>query len=329
VTRERFNDLVAELYGDPPAPAPQPPAPPSKQQAVVQAAAQVAAQPAVPVDSARLTKAMDLVLASAVSLLPDGTARVRSGSHTYHLTPDCTCEDAQRRGTGCKHKLAVEIQRRATTLLEGTAHAPAHGPTLAAPSASQPEAPAAVPPPLPSAPASAAWPVAEAPASACFKFRLGASMELLYTFRGSADAELQTRIKATLPLLQDILDACEARAARRTAEREAAQAAQAAQAQQAPQVQPPTGAPADLQALLQQVVQQALAVQGQSGSNAPSAAPAPANGSAPATPKDFCPIHQVQMYLNNNERGSWYSHLATDDEGQEYFCKGRPRRNGR
>jgi hypothetical protein len=40
-------------------------------------------------------------------------------------------------------------------------------------------------------------------------------------------------------------------------------------------------------------------------------------------------MHQVQMYLNSNERGSWYSHLATDDNGDEYFCKGRPRRNGR
>jgi len=246
MTRERFDTLVAELYGDPPAPAPQHPVPPSKQQAVVQAAEQVAAQPAVPVDPARLTKAMDLVLANAVSLLPDGTARVRSGSHTYHLAPDCICEDAQRRGKGCKHALAVLIHRRATALLEGTAPAPA------APSATLPAVlPAAADPAMPSAPASAAWDVHEAPASACFKFSIG-RMELMYTMRGVNDGELQTRITATLPLLQDILDACEARAARRAAEREAAQAAQAAQAQQA---QPPAGVPADLQALLQQAVQ--------------------------------------------------------------------------
>jgi hypothetical protein len=36
------------------------------------------------------------------------------------------------------------------------------------------------------------------------------------------------------------------------------------------------------------------------------------------------------MDLRSNDRGSWYSHIATDDEG-EYFCKGkgRTRRNGR
>jgi len=270
-----------------------------------------------PLDPVRLAKALDLVLANAVSLQPDGTATVKSGSHTYHLAPDCTCEDAQRRGNGCKHTLAVEIQRRATTLLAGTAHAPAHGPTPAAPSASQPEAPAAVPPPLPSAPASAAWPVAEAPASACFKFRLSASMELLYTFRGAADAELQTRIKDTLPLLQAIMEGCEERAARRAAERETAQAVQAAQAQQQP-----AGAPADLQALLQQAVQQALAGQGSPNGQAhgtlppapPSNGPAAASGAVP-----FCQAHQASLELRSNDRGSWWSHWVASEKR---YCKG-------
>jgi len=93
------------------------------------------------------------------------------------------------------------------------APSPAPAAPAAATPASQAALPAAAPAP-PSAPLSAAWPVAEAPASACFKFRLSTSMELLYTFRGSADAELQTRIKDTLPLLQEILDACEERAGR-------------------------------------------------------------------------------------------------------------------
>jgi len=306
VTRERFDTLVAELYGDRSSPASQPAARPSLQQAVVQAAEQVAAQPATPVDPARLTKAMDLVLANAVSLLPDGTARVKSGSHTYHLAPDCTCEDAQRRGTGCKHKLAVEIHRRALALLEGTAHAPASSPTPAAPSPSLPAAAAALPPAVPSAPsapASNAWDVHEAPASACFKFRVG-TMELLYTLRGIDDAELQRRITATLPTLQEVIEACEERAARRAAEREAAQAARAAQAQQA---QPPADAPADLQALLQQAVQQALAAQ--------------ANGQAQAAPppEGWCALHQVPMELRSNERGSWWSHRLADGS----YCKGK------
>jgi hypothetical protein len=167
----RIAQIISELYGDRDTtpPVPQPPTS-TPQQAVVQAAEQVVARPATPVDPARLTKAMDLVMANAVSLLPDGTARVRSGSHTYHLAPDCTCEDAQRRGNGCKHKLAVDIHRRATALLEGTAPAPAPSSAPAAPSAS-PLAALSAPPSV-----SATWPVAEAQASARFKFRLSASM---------------------------------------------------------------------------------------------------------------------------------------------------------
>jgi hypothetical protein len=143
-------------------------------------------------------------------------------------------------------------------------------------------------------------------------------MELLYTFRGADDAELQTRIKDTLPLFQDIMEACEERTARRAAEREAAQAAQA---------QPSTGAPADLQALLQQAVQQALAVQAPSTSTAPAtdqarSTPAPAApGSSPAatgaTP--FCQAHQAPLELRTNERGSWWSHWVASEKR---YCKG-------
>ena len=309
VTRERFDTLVAELYGDRSSPASQPAERPSAQQAIVQAAEQVAAQPTMPVDPARLTKAMDLVLVNAVRLLPDGTARVKSGSHTYHLAPDCTCEDAQRHGKGCKHKLAVEIHRRATALLEGTASTPAaHSASQAAAVAAPPPA---APPVAPSAPASHAWDVHEAPASACFKFRVG-TMELMYTLRGVDDAELQRRITATLPTLQEVIEACEERAAQRAAAREAAQAALAVQALPAP---PPAGAPADLQALLQQAVQQALAT--------------PANGQAKGQaarqgkPSDQqtgqCSLHDVEMELRQNERGAWYSHYL-DDEGR--YCKG-------
>src|SRR4030095_14187055 len=103
-------------------------------------------------------------------------------------------------------------------------------------------------PAVPSAPASRTWQVTEAPASACFKFRV-ANMELMYTLRGIDDAELQRRITATLPTLQEVIEACEARAAQRAAAREAAQA------QQAPAAAVPQ---ADLQTLLQQAVQQAL-----------------------------------------------------------------------
>jgi hypothetical protein len=95
------------------------------QQAVTQAAEQVFTQPAVQANPERLHKAMDLVLAGAVTLQPDGTATVKSGSHTYQINGECTCGDAQHRTKFCKHYLAVLIHRRATALLQGTAHEPA------------------------------------------------------------------------------------------------------------------------------------------------------------------------------------------------------------
>jgi hypothetical protein len=271
------------------------------QQAALHAAEQLSDGRAL--DPARLAKALDLVLAHAVTLQPDGTATVKSGSHTYHLAPDCICEDAQRRGKGCKHALAVIIHRRTTALLEGTAPAPA------VPSATPPAVlPAAADQAAPSAPASATWDVHEAPASACFRFRVG-NLELMYTLRGIGDAELQARIKDTLPLLQDILEGCEARAARRAAEREAAQA------QQAQQVQPPAGAPADLQTLLQQAVQQALAAQSNGTASANGQAPpAAAHGTAP-----FCQAHQTPLELRSNARGSWWSHWVASEKR---YCKG-------
>jgi len=164
--------------------------------------------------------------------------------------------------------------------------------------------------------------VTEAPASACFKFRVG-NMELLYTLRGVDDVELQQRMTATLPTLQDIMEACEARAAQRVAERAAAQAAQAQQAQHAP---------ADLPALLQQAVQQALAAQGSPNGQAhgtPPPAPPP-HGDPPSPPEPddqqprFCSIRQVQMEQKQNARGTFYGHWLADEQRH---CNGR--RNGR
>jgi hypothetical protein len=138
------------------------------------------------------------------------------------------------------------------------------------------------------------------------------------------DDELQRRITATLPTLQDIIEACEERAAQRAAAREAAQAAPA---QQEPAAAVPQ---ADLQALLQQAVQQALAAQanGQASSTPPPAAP---NGPAPDDQQTgFCSLHQAAMTEHTDPASgdTWYSHYC--DETQRY-CKGSrpPRRNGR
>lgn len=272
-------------------------------QAVAQVEEQLRTKLHVEVLPERMRKALDLMRADAVTLQADGSASVQSGKQTYTLAPDCPCADAKHRTELCKHTLAVELHRRALAVVEGTAPA------------SISTAPAAPPPAAPSAPASSAWQVHEAPASACFKFRVG-TMELLYTLRGVDDVELQRRITATLPTLQDIIEACEERAAQRAAAREAAPAAQAQPAPQAPPTPQPTSAPADLQTLVQQALQQALAAQ--------------ANGAAPSTPAPddqqtgFCSLHQVQMEQKHNERGTFYGHWLADEKRH---CNGR--RNGR
>jgi hypothetical protein len=151
--------------------------------------------------------------------------------------------------------------------------------------------------------------VHEAPTSCYLEFQVG-KLRLGYTMRGTTDEEVMTRIREQLPLLQDILEACEARAARRAAEREAAQAAQ---------IQPAAGAP-DLQALLQQAVQQALAAQANGQGHGtpppapPSTGPAAANGGAP-----FCQAHQAPLELRTNDRGSWWSHWVASEKR---YCKG-------
>jgi hypothetical protein len=312
VPSERLDTLIAELYGDHPASLSI--TDERWQQAVMHVGEQLRAKLRVEVLPERMRKALELVSANAVTLQTDGTASVQSGKQTYTLAPDCPCADAKHRAELCKHALAVELHRRALAVLPGPAGAPAPAPT-------QPAAAAATPPAAaPSAPASHAWDVHEAPASACFKFRVG-TMELMYTLRGVDDGELQRRITATLPTLQEVIEACEERAAQRAAAREA----QAAQAQQAPAA---AGPQADLQALLQQAL---AAANGQAPSTPPPALPS--NGTAPssAAPDDqqtgFCSIHQVPMEQKSNERGTWYSHWLEDEQR---YCKGvRPtRRNG-
>jgi len=273
--------------------------------------------------SDRLGKALALAQQRAVELEDDGFAVVTSATKLYHVQTDgtCDCPDYEHRGAPCKHVLAVLIHTRAQALLApspSVAAEPAAPPTLAPVTPKRPAKPRHAPASTPAAPAvptSAAWHVQEAPTSACFKWRVGQA-ELMYTFRGVTDEEVLDRIREHLPLLQDILDACETRAAERAAARDAA-LAQAQQAQaQAQHAQPPAGAPADLQALLQQAVQQAL--NGQAPSTPPPVPPshgtAAANGGVP-----FCHVHQAPLELRTNDRGSWWSHWVASEKR---YCKG-------
>lgn len=94
----------------PPTPAP---APDAFTHALTTAAATMVADPQIPTGSDRFGLACDLVRKGVVRIEDDGSATVQSGSATYQLTPDCTCQDSQKRSRWCKHYLAVELLTRA------------------------------------------------------------------------------------------------------------------------------------------------------------------------------------------------------------------------
>jgi hypothetical protein len=264
------------------------------QRACVQAAEALRVQH----DPERLSKALALAQGGHVALADDGYATVTSGTKRYQVQADgtCDCPDAQHRGAPCKHVLAVLIHARAQELV---APSPSPAPTAAASSA---------PAPAPSKPTrqakprhSAAWDVHEAPVSSCFKIRVGA-FEWTHTMRATDDAELHTRVQAFVPTFREIVVALDAL----QAEREAAKAAPAA---------PATLSQADLQAL----GQQALAAANGQATPLPQAPPSNGTAQPMPPPEGWCALHQVQMELRSNERGSWWSHRLADGS----YCKGK------
>ncbi len=284
------------------------------QQACVHAADALQPPPA----PERLAKALALAQDGAVTLDDDGAALVTSGGTRYRVEADgtCHCPDAQHRGAPCKHGLAVQIHQQATASL-------APGTSAAAPPAATP--PAAEDPRQDYLPSADRWDVKEAPASCCLRLRLG-DLELMYTMRDISDAELTSRVQHLVPWVQDVLDQARERQALLDTlrqQRGAAHAAPAAPVSPAPQA---PSAPADLQALLQQAVQQALAAHAPShgtppaNGQAPSAPPPPSNGTAAATGAVLvCPLHQVAMEPRSNARGSWWSHWIASEKR---YCKG-------
>ena len=109
----------------------------------------------LPECNGRVEKAVALVLAGDVELLPDGTAQVASqsnGTTAYHVANGhCDCRDYEKAPHGfCKHRLSAAIARRAQELTKATLDAPA---TNQAEPPSQP-IPAQPPAPLPEAPVS-------------------------------------------------------------------------------------------------------------------------------------------------------------------------------
>jgi hypothetical protein len=111
--------------------------------------------------------------------------------------------------------------------------------------------------------------VTEAPARCCLRLRVG-DLAILSTMRDGSDAALTSRVQHLVPWVQDSLDQARERHAHLDTLRPQHEAASAGQTA-VPQM-PPVTPPADLQALIQQAVQQALAAQ-----------QPPSTGQAPAT----------------------------------------------
>src|SRR5712692_2717025 len=222
------------------------------QQACVQAAAALPPPP----DPERLAKALALAQEGAVTLESDGAVLVTSNGTRYRVEADgtCHCPDVQHRGAPCKHLLAVQIHQQATAQLAPSASAVPPRAATALPASAQGLCQEGR---LPSADR---WDVTEAPASCCLRLRIG-ELELMYTMRDVRDAELTSRVQHLVPWVQDVLDQARERQAHLDTlrqQREAAPPAPAAPALHTPAALAPQ---ADLQALLQQAVQQVLAAQ--------------------------------------------------------------------
>ena len=81
------------------------------------------AKAALPECNGRVEKAVQIVLAGDVTLLPDGHARVASqcqGTVVYRIVNGtCDCPDfARAPSSWCKHRIAASIQRRALVLVK-------------------------------------------------------------------------------------------------------------------------------------------------------------------------------------------------------------------
>jgi hypothetical protein len=138
----------------------------------------------LPECNGRVDKAVAIVLAGDVELLPDGTARVASQSNgtTQYVVCNgvCTCRDYEQAPHNlCKHRLSAAIARRAQELTKAKL-ADTNG---QAPAQSQPAQPDAPTTPLP-----------EAPVSITMKALLHGH-EVLVTLRGTDFASVKAQVE--------------------------------------------------------------------------------------------------------------------------------------
>src|SRR5262245_30539287 len=143
------------------------------------------AKATLPECNGRVDKAVAIVLAGDVELLPDGTARVASQSNgtTQYVVCNgvCTCRDYEKAPHNlCKHRLSAAIARRAQELTKAK---------LDAPATSQPE-----PPSQSAQPDAPATPLPEAPVSITLKAMLHGH-EVLVTLRGTDFASVKAQVE--------------------------------------------------------------------------------------------------------------------------------------
>jgi hypothetical protein len=148
----------------------------------------------LPECNGRVDKAVALVLASDVELLPDGTAKVASqsnGTMAYHVVNGhCDCRDYEKAPHNyCKHRLSAAIARRAQELTKAKLDAPA---TSQAEPSSQP-APAQSDTPT--------VPLPEAPVSITLKDTMHGH-EVLVTLRGVDFASVKAQVEDASQWLQ-------------------------------------------------------------------------------------------------------------------------------
>jgi hypothetical protein len=142
----------------------------------------------------RLTKALDLELTNAVISNPHGTATVRDRNHAYKINGQCTCEDGSRRTIWCVHRLAVEIHKRATALLNAPNVNAKESPNDASKPLSGTDQNDQLPAPLPVEP----FP----PSTCCIKDTIG-TRELCWTLRGEDEA-VSHRVQRVLTFLDKL-----------------------------------------------------------------------------------------------------------------------------
>jgi hypothetical protein len=76
----------------------------------------------------------------------------------------------------------------------------------------------------------------------------------------------------------------------------------------------------DVQALIQQAVQQALAAQAAANREQPPAPSPPPDTPSPTSQDGWCARHQVVMERRSNAKGAWWSHWVADEE---HWCRGK------